>query len=333
MNANKKTSILKQDKISHGDMLKLDREKTIVIATLSPIEVHGPHLPLGQDIYEAAALAEHTAEKVIATHPDWTCLLLHPVPVAVDCVPQLGSINYPARLVREVAYWTLRPFAAHGFARMAFSSFHGGPRHITALETAAQQLRDEFGAAAVSLFSAALARVAEGSVHFEAIKDLPECEITLEQLRLDHHAGFLETSFALHLWPELVDEGWDELPVSVAEEENPEREANSSYLFDYAKRAQALDGLKRIYWTASAMSRAVKHFQQNTYHGYPAMSSAEQGRRMFENLVDICAEVVEEFLAKGREMDGHSPLWKYRRLILNPALNKVLEDWLKLYSE
>jgi len=36
----------------------LDRKKTIFLMALSPIEVHGPHLPLGTDIFIAEELLQ-----------------------------------------------------------------------------------------------------------------------------------------------------------------------------------------------------------------------------------------------------------------------------------
>ncbi len=38
------------------DIEKLEREKTIFLMAVSPIEVHGPHLPLGTDVFVAEDL-------------------------------------------------------------------------------------------------------------------------------------------------------------------------------------------------------------------------------------------------------------------------------------
>ncbi len=320
------------EKMSHAALARLDRARACVIATFGPLEVHGPHLPLGQDIMEAYSLAKDTAAALLETRPDWHALLLPPVPVATDALPQLGSVNFPFRLVREVAYYTLRPFAQEGFARLAYSSFHGGPRFFLALESAADALAHEFDAATVSLFSAVLNRVEEGKVFFEALAELPERQITFEQVRQDHHAGFVETSFGLHLWPELVDDGWADLPGCVSTSDQGENRANSSFMYQYAKEAPLLDGLRRVKWTAESIARAVKHFRRETYHGYPGLSSAEEGRRMWIHLVRTAANVAGEFIEQGRAFDGHSPLWKFRHIFLSGVINHVLEDQLGLFG-
>ena len=38
--------------------IELDRERAVVLVTCSPLEVHGPHLPLGADVLEGEGLAE-----------------------------------------------------------------------------------------------------------------------------------------------------------------------------------------------------------------------------------------------------------------------------------
>jgi creatinine amidohydrolase len=322
---NKTKRVFRLDKITHSKISKLDRERTLVLATLSPLEVHGPHLPLGQDMFEAYALAEKTAEVLTRQREDWNVLLLPPVPVAIDCVPELGSVNFPVKLVLDVAYHLLRPFAKAGFARLAYSSFHGGPRHICCLEAAADKLTKDFGVPAGSLFSMVLSCVAEGKVFFEAIEDIPEREITLEMLKQDHHAGFVETSMGLHLWPELVEDGWKDLPPLYSSEIEQGQDANDSFLYDYQDKASLGDRVKRNMAQVHSIFKAIKHFNTHTYFGYPALASAEQGKKIFEHLTNICAESAGEFLDRGREMDVHSPLWKMRSFMLNSGANMIAD--------
>ncbi len=324
--------VLRLDRITHSQISELDKKRTMVIATMSPLEVHGPHLPLGQDLFEAYAIAEKTALKVSETLEGWSFILLPPVPVAIDCVPHLGSVNFPVKLVRDVAYHLLEPFAKKGFARLAFSSFHGGPRHICSLESASMRLFDKYGIPTVSLFSVVLSRVMEGDVFFEGIENTPGREIDTMQLKQDHHGGFVETSLGLHLWPEYVKEGWDKLPPLVAVE-NVSKETNDSFLYGYDGDPTVLEKLRQVKETVASVYRSMKHFNEHTYFGYPAMASTEQGRDLFEHLTGIAHDSICEFIEKGMEMDVHSPLWKFHGFLLNGAVNKVANDWLKLYSE
>ena len=318
-------------RMSHTAISALDPKRTLVLQTISPIEVHGPHLPVGQDWFEATALGEHTVQAVAAERPDWHFLIMPPLPMATDCVPHAGSVNYPNHLVRDLAFYSLRPFAKRGFARLAFSAFHGSPRHIMALEQAAADLTDKYNTAAVSLFSAVVARLLESNVFHDAVKDAPDLSLTPGQIEKDTHAGFVETSLALHLWPDLVEPGWQDLPPRV---KNPDSENSHSSYMPGQKRDKSLAGkIDDIKSRVEDVSKSVNHFKENTYNGYPGAASAEFGRLMFEHLVDLCKGISLEFLDKGRAMDAHSPLWKMRKVLLSRPLNWFVDDVIKLYGE
>lgn len=317
--------------MTHQALQKLDPARTLVLATLSPIEVHGPHLPLGQDYFEAYTLAEHAIEILADRYEDWNFVLLPPYPVATDCVPQLGSVSFPVQVVRDVAYYALEPFAKRGFARLVYSSFHGGPRHVCALESAAQMLSKNYNVPTASLFSMVLSRVMEGDVFFDAIRENPECNITVEQLKKDHHAGFVETSLALQCWPELMEPDWKELEPLVSEGPK-ESGANDSFLYGYQEKSSSVDRVKRSWAQVRSIIKSIKHFNDHTYYGYPAAASKSQGKDLLENLALLAADTTDKFIERGLKMDVHSPLWKLRHVLLNRGVNKVANDWLKLDS-
>jgi len=317
-----KSNVLKLEEISHQQILKLDRKNTVVIATMSPLEVHGPHLPIGMDYMQAYRLAVEAAGIIASKRAGWSFLMLPPVPVAKDTVPALGSIDFPVGVVRDVAFHLLAPFAKQGFGRLALASFHGGPRHLCALEDAAVRLRKEFGVPAISIMSAALSRLLEGDTLMEGVKSVPGCAMTADLMKSDRHAGFIETSMALHLWPDLVEEGWQSLPGSVPVSAAWE---GGSFIYDHGDNAGLGGVIKRVADTAGSMAGAVRHFRESTYCGYPALSSPEAGKALFEQLSGICAGLLEELIDRGMEMDGHSPLWRFRDILLNPAISGIAD--------
>jgi creatinine amidohydrolase len=316
-----KCRVLCLESISYDVIRNLDRTKTAVIASMSPLEVHGPHLPIGQDLMEAYSIARETAERLAERYMEWSFLLLPPVPVAADALPKLGSVNFPASTVRDVAYHLLAPFAREGFARLAFASFHGGPRHLCALEAAAEDLKNDFGVPAVSLMSAALSRLMDGKFFMGALGNVEGCMMTAEKMVEDRHAGFVETSLALHLWPEKVQAGWETLPPSV-----PEGSDGGSFLFEKTEGEGLLAAAKRAGRTVSSITGVVKHFRDSTYFGYPAFSSAGAGKALFELLADLSAGIGAELIDRGLLMDGHSPLWRYRTVFLNTVAGRIVDE-------
>jgi len=47
---------------------RIDRKSAVVFVTCSPLEVHGPHLPLGADVLEGEGLAERTLRFLPESH-------------------------------------------------------------------------------------------------------------------------------------------------------------------------------------------------------------------------------------------------------------------------
>ncbi len=81
----------------------LDRARTVVVLTVSPLEEHGPHLPVGVDAFAARHFAEKLGERLTAGRPGWTSL--------AGADPHLGSFTFDAagtvsvrqRVVRDAA--------------------------------------------------------------------------------------------------------------------------------------------------------------------------------------------------------------------------------------
>ena len=55
----------------------LDRARTLIVVTVSPLEEHGPHLPLGVDAFTARHFAQAIAERVVGGRPGWSVAPLH----------------------------------------------------------------------------------------------------------------------------------------------------------------------------------------------------------------------------------------------------------------
>lgn len=321
-------SIKRLENISHAALESLDPKKTMVIVAVSPIEAHGPHLPLGQDWFEAIKLMEGCAAKAVEKHDGWTALIVPSLPLGCDTIPHFGSVNYPPHIVRDVAYYALRPFAKKGFARLAYSSFHGGPRHFCALEDAADKLTRNYGVAAMSFFSVVASRMSESNIFYDAVKDLPDNPMTSAQIEADLHGGFIETSIALHLFPELVEDGWQNLADLASEEGD---DPHKDLLFGGGP-ADIAATIKKTISGINAAAGAIRHYKKHNYAGYPSKASAEMGARLLEHLQSATMEIIDEFMEKGKKMNVHSPVWGLRNALLSPAAHTVLEEWLGMYS-
>ena len=72
----------------------LPRERTVIILTVSPLEEHGPHLPVGVDAFTARYFAESLAAQLVSSRPGWAVVLtptLHLGSFTFDAVGTIPS--------------------------------------------------------------------------------------------------------------------------------------------------------------------------------------------------------------------------------------------------
>jgi creatinine amidohydrolase len=59
---------------------KLDKEKTVIVSGVAPIEEHGIHLPMGVDVYETEHWITLGIEKLEKVFPQHTFLTMPSIP-------------------------------------------------------------------------------------------------------------------------------------------------------------------------------------------------------------------------------------------------------------
>jgi len=308
--------LLRWETLTKRQFDEIDPEQAVVVLTCSPIEVHGPHLPLGADALEGEALAERMLRFLPERHRSRTFLKLPFVYAATDTVPQRGSLFFQPSTTVAMLTDLGRTLAAQGFRDALVSNFHGGPRHFLAIERACERANRRHGMRMVSVFSLMIRRLTQGTSNLDdALAALPG--IDRADLKHDTHGGLIETSQLLALHGELVDPGYKNLPRSTVESWVHSRgEARST-----AGRGDP----RRFLQMLRSYRMALEYFQVASYSGAPARASAELGERILDALAEkaasACAELLDGEL--GPE-EWHSPLWKLRLLFLNPLMIRIM---------
>lgn len=256
--------ILRLEELSFTRLAALDRERTAVIFTVSPLEEHGPHLPVGTDLFEAEFFARELARKILAEKPAWTVLLGPPIPLGASAFDQAGTLLVRARTVRNVALDYGAALARHGFRYLLVTNAHAGPRHVVALEEAAAAVSRRFGVRMLSLSGPLLWKILRGrfSERLEDALGRPLSPAESEAMRGDAHGGLWETSLLLHARPETVDAAFRDLP--------PER-------------FTLLEALRRNY--------PLRLGRRLGYIGSPAAASAEFGKAASKLLLEEVWEI------------------------------------------
>lgn len=194
----------------------LDRARTLIVLTVSPLEEHGPHLPLGVDAFAARHFAEALAERLVAARPGWTAVLAPTLHLGSFTFDAVGTIRIRQRVVRDALVDYGTSLARAGFRWIAIANGHGGPGHLVALEEAAARVSRRHGITMASL---------TGHLAWEFLRGrlLPGIESALGRplsaeeraaFTDDMHGGLWETSFMLWRRPDLVAESYRDLPAA-----------------------------------------------------------------------------------------------------------------------
>jgi creatinine amidohydrolase len=209
-------SIHRLEELSTPQLDALDRARTVVILTVSPLETHGPHLPLGVDAFTARHFAEAIAQRVVSTRPGWAAVLAPTLHLGSFTFDTVGTVAVRQRVVRDAVVDYGRALARAGFRHVLVSNGHGGPGHLVALEEAAAIVSRRHRIT-MSSFTGHLAweflrgRLLPG---IEAGLGRPLSETERQAFSEDSHGGWWETSIMLVLRPDLVDEGYRTLPAA-----------------------------------------------------------------------------------------------------------------------
>jgi creatinine amidohydrolase len=312
--------LLRWETLTKRQFDRLDRARTVVLVTCSPLEVHGPHLPLGADALEGEGLAARMLRFLPERHRERTFLKLPFVYAASDPVPQPGSLAFRPSTTIAVIEDLGRSLAAQGFRDVLVSNFHGSPRHFLSIEVACDRVARERGIRMLCLFSALLTRLNGGGSELgDVLGHLDGVEKA--DFEGDTHGGLVETSQLLALHPEWVDPGFKQLPRRSVELWLEERGESRPQ----AQRGK-LAGLGQM---LASFKAGIRFFSEETYSGAPARASADLGERILDTLAGHAAKLVAQLLdGELREVEWHSPVWKLRHLFVNPAAVRLADAWL-----
>jgi creatinine amidohydrolase len=293
----------------------LDPARTVVLVTCAPIEVHGPHLPMRADIREGEGLSDAAAQKLLALDPDIRFIRLPPVCMGTDVLPQRGSLSFSPQIIVRVLEELGRTLAHQGFIHIWVSNFHGGPRHILALEQGCTNVNRRHGTKMLSIFSLMIEKLTGGS------SDLSSRlggigGITTEELRGDEHGGLVETALLAALDGEHVDASYPSLPPRSLEILQKERGRPP---IQKGEKATVLEMLR-------SFPLKQRYFETETYSGAPGKATAELGRLYLDEISnDAATALLRVWRGEVDIAETHSPLWKLRHVLMNRAFGWVFD--------
>jgi creatinine amidohydrolase len=202
------------EEMSMGALDALPRDRTVMLLTVSPLEEHGPHLPVGVDAFTARHFAESVAQRLTAERPEWQAVLAPTLHLGTFTFDTVGTIRVRQRVVRDAVVDYGRSLARAGFRYILISNGHGGPGHLVALEEAAAIVSRRHGITMASVTGHLAWQFLRGRYlgRIEAALGRTLSDEERRAFAEDSHGGWFETSLMLLLKPHLVDASFRSLP-------------------------------------------------------------------------------------------------------------------------
>lgn len=160
---------------------------TIAVLPTGAVEQHGPHLPTGTDALINRGILARSLELIA---PDLPVVILpeQTIGSSHEHLSYPGTLSHPPTAIMEIWTTALEGAIRAGISKLLLFNSHGG--QVRLLQPTALLLRQRFG---ILAFHASW---------FDA--GYPEGMFSPAELAFGIHAGAIETSMMLHLYPHLV---------------------------------------------------------------------------------------------------------------------------------
>ncbi|QAY66453.1 creatininase family protein [Paenibacillus protaetiae] len=233
---------------------ELPKEKALVVLSIGAVEQHGDHMPVMTDALIGEATLTEALEKLDPAEQVW---VIPPISYGKsnEHIGIPGTISLSAATLAGIVKDIAASLQASGFRRLLLFNTHGG--NMDLLNVISREIRIATGMMVFYLSPSSL----------DAASDL----MAPEELEFGIHGGDYETSIAMHVKPDWVQEQY-----RVKEMPRMER-------FDYL----TLESKIRFAWKMDDISASG-------ILGDATAATAEKGRIIQERVTDILAKAFAE---------------------------------------
>jgi creatinine amidohydrolase len=177
---------------------RLDRERTLILIPISPMEEHGPHLPIGTDVMAAADIAKQTAKTLVDKAPEYAIVLCPAIPLGCAAITAdfPGTISLRGTTLKNMVVDICHAFVDHGFKYLLFCNHHLDPIHMKAILWAIEEVKAEHPMHIAETMS----RSVYAGLENEAVAQGKAMGL---DMRFEIHADAKEAAYIRYRWPEL----------------------------------------------------------------------------------------------------------------------------------
>lgn len=261
--------------LSWVELEALDKNQSIVFLPLSPIEEHGPHLPLGTDVLAAQDIAKTAAMYLCKENPLLQVVLSPPVPLGCSSVTAdfPGTISLRGTTLYHLLVDFCSSLAKGGFKYIVIVNHHLDSVHLKAILEAIKTVTNEFEAKIIETAG----RILYSGIPLDEVIQGQELGLSM---KTEVHADIRETSYIKYRYPNLLKPSVEKLPpvlINVGKE----------------------------------MKKGVKTFKamgaEQGYIGSPALASESLGKIHVEEQARITADMAVKLIT-GQPLPEISPV-------------------------
>jgi len=284
-------TLLRAEEMTYTHVQQMPKGRSIAFLSASALEVHGPHLPLGMDMFMAQWQKEETAKRFAESHPDWTVVVYPHLPLGTDELPLAGSMDGTQQTIYDALLSHGASLAKAGFGYAVVTNGHGGPRHASALEAACRRVSRKHDIEMFSPSIAVLHGIVAGGRHEQLEENLGRSLKDAERqgLLAGEHAGTMETSFALAERPAQVSESYADLKLDGPPSFAPLKVVDRAMGGTGSGNGEAL--AHGVGWMLNSHYGYGRPYKV-TYQGDPSAGSEELGHAVRETMAQGCLEYV-----------------------------------------
>ena len=261
----KNSQILQLEELNWKQIDAFDRNKTIFFLPISPLEEHGPHLPVGTDFLTARDAAREAIKTLQKKNQKLTCVLMPAIPLGYSKIASdfPGTVSVSAKTIKNIVYGVSSSLAKHGFRYLLICTYHMDLGHLKGIYEGMKKAMKKYS---IHIYEPS------GPYYFNKEVEKREPKVGFDTKK-EIHGGFRETSLMRYQYPYLVDDSYKKL--------------QNIYMNLYSPRV---------------IGKTFKELGlKDGYIGSPARAESDYGRWLFQDTVNLYVQSVLD-LYNGKDL-------------------------------
>jgi creatinine amidohydrolase len=252
--------IIQLEELSWKQLDAMDRKKTILFIPISPLEEHGPHLPLGTDFLTARDVAKESIRMISKRKPDLTVVLFPAIPLGYSKMASdfPGTVSIQTNTLKKIVSDVCCSFAKFGFRYFVIFTFHMDLGHLKGIYGGMNKAMKTYDINIIEPWGPYF-------YHKEVEKREPQVGFDTKK---EVHACFRETSLMNYQYPYLVDPSY-----------------------------KNLQSIYRDLYSPRVLGKTFKDIGINEgYVGSPARADSDYGRWYFQQIVETYVQATLDMM-------------------------------------